>query len=379
MIDIEQMIVRYGGLSLALSCPSDEQSKVRAELEPFFSFHATPCGSTEAFATLRIHLEPKPDKVLPQGEPVPITVDSSLYKHLASNGRRWGDESNYLCQIDVTDTWVAFDKHVGAVDLYQPDPKRCVTETVRLIKGLFTPALEFAGAIQIHASAVLGRSGSVLISGDMWQGKTTLLLEMLSRFDVAQVSCDTVVLSRDAEGRTRLSGWPSPFSVSHGAIADFEQLHPYFPPARSGTPYVRLWSEGKKAVLSSLDVVARFGTVIAPHSPGVNVCLFVRFAPDEPSGIERIRDAKDVATALDTVCLGSRDPIYHNWHQFMTCPGDRLAASISTWADQLIHTSEVYRMTWAPSAVSLMNRVPKIARLHKHLPGILCISDEADD
>jgi thymidine kinase len=36
---------------------------------------------------------------------------------------------------------------------------------------------------------------AILILGDMWQGKTTLLLEMLDQFDVKQLSCDTVVLT----------------------------------------------------------------------------------------------------------------------------------------------------------------------------------------
>jgi hypothetical protein len=54
------------------------------------------------------------------------------------------------------------------------------------------------------------------------------------------------------------------------------------------------------------------------------------------------------------VCLGSHDPIYHNWHRLIICPEERLDASIDEWAHRLLETTEVYRMTWAPSAVSLM-------------------------
>jgi hypothetical protein len=370
----EHYLIRYGPLTLDFSAPGALASEVRAELEPFFAFAPHQAEAARSFATLRVFQRAPENDRLPAGEPTRLSVDTSLYKHLASEGLRWGGEYQYTILIELTQTWAFLDNAAVIVDLYQPDDKLCLTDTVRTIKSLFTPALELAGGIQLHGSAVIGQGECVLILADMWQGKTTLLLELLAQFNVAQLSCDTVVLTHPPDGGIHVAGWPSPFSVSHGTLADFPELYPHFPTDRATTLYGDLWEERKKSVLTSSDVVWSFGTTLVPESSRLDVCILARFAPHEPSAIERVSDPDILRAFLGGVCLGSRDPIYHNWHRLIVCPEEWLDASIDGWTHHLLETTEVYRMTWAPSAVSLMKRVPKVARLHKHLPRILDFS-----
>lgn len=367
-------MVSYAGIRLLFMAPPEVATAVRRDLEPFFVFDSGESDPRACFGAVTVHVRPFPAPLRPDGAGSPVVVDTSLYKHLASTGERWGDESRYTIHIHVSDAWVQFDKTTRQVDLYHADPRICALETVRLVKGLFMPALERAGAVQLHGSAVVGRDGCILILGDMWHGKTTLLLEMLSQFEVAQLSCDTVVLSTDGHGETLVSGWPSPFSVSHGTMADFPELYPWFPASRRSVPYGRLWEERRKEVLTSSDVVERFGTHLEPRCSRIALCLLVRFAPLEPTNIEAITSAEALESFLRAVYLGSRDPIYHNWHQFLACDAAAIDNSIARWARRLA-TTETYRLTWAPSAVSLMKRVPRLARLHKQLAGLLDVPE----
>src|SRR5439155_15225336 len=128
--------------------------------------------------TLHGHMSPFPS--LPSGAGEGLDVDTSLYEHLASNGRRWGDDVHWTVRIDLTGSYFVFDREAARIDLYQPHFRSCLVDTVRLIKGIVTTGIEKNGAIQIHsAGVVLDDEQAVLIAGDMWQGKTTLLLELL--------------------------------------------------------------------------------------------------------------------------------------------------------------------------------------------------------
>jgi hypothetical protein len=242
---------------------------------------------------------------------------------------------------------------------------------VRLIKGLFTPALESAGAVQLHSSAVTIDGGATLIIADMWQGKTTLLLEFLANFRAAQLSCDTVVLRVRPNDGFQVCGWPSPFSVSHGTLADHPSLYEFFPQERRSTPYDVLWSEGKKAVLTSQQVVERFATRIDPSCDRLDLCIVARFKPEEPTRIERLTDVQSLVGHLRQTYLGSRDPIYHNWHGYTFCDNETIDANIVRTAHALFKSVDVRVLTWGPSSVSLLNRVGRLAQAHKHVGYLL--------
>lgn len=360
-------------MQMALYLDSDLLSHTQKVLVPFFRFGID--DDKHVVATLRVHTEEPLSRDLPTGESQEIFVDTSLYVHQASKGQRWEHSGYSWVRIEVTNTWVRIDKVECIMDLYQPSAEARYLETIRAIKGLFTAALEAGGSIQIHSSAVVGRGGAILILGDMWHGKTTLLLEMMAHFRVSQLSCDTVVLTSNPGGGILISGWPSPFSVSHGTIADFPELYSFFPPERSSVEYSYLWQERKKSVLSSLDVVRQFSTELIPHCSDLQACIFARFAPQEASELREVRDVETLEQFLSTVYLGSRDPIYHNWHELFVCSNENVNTLISQWAARLLNTTPVYSMTWAPSAVSMLKGIPRVARVHKFLPRILDFSE----
>ncbi|HEU5319602.1 MAG TPA: hypothetical protein VFX28_02280, partial [Methylomirabilota bacterium] len=154
------------------------------------------------------------------------------------------------------------------------------------------------------------------------------------------------------------------------------RLFDCLPAERRAVAYDRLWAEGKKTVLTSAQVVERFGTALQPSAPRVSTCLVVRFKPEEPTGLQPVTDADALVAHLRAVYLGSRDPIYHNWHRYIVCDDATIERNIRQAAARLLREAAVSTLTWAPSAVSLMKRVPRLARAHKHLGELLRAPDE---
>lgn len=361
----------FAGLTLGLSGTEEVLDAIRAEVEPFFRIgpHHGParvhlCLGSGGRAALAGRCE---------GPGETLAVDTSLYAHLASTGTRWGspDADRWVVRVDATDTYAAFDRPAARIDLVQPDPELLVRDGVRLIKGLLTPGLEAEGAIQVHASGVTTAEGGVLLLGEMWHGKTTLLLDLLSEFHTSQLSCDTVVLRMEEDGGVSAHGWPSPFSVSHGTLADHPRLHFAIPAERRQLSYDTLWREGRKSVLRSSDVVARFDTTLEPSTRHLAACVIARFAPGEETRLRRVGSADELVAFLPRVYLGSRDPIYHNWHGFFTCGDDAIDRNMERVGAALFRQTPVYELVWAPSAVSLLKRVPELERAHRTLGPLL--------
>jgi hypothetical protein len=361
--------IGYGPTYLRISCSMDALDLIRGELEPFFVFDAPTKNGTK-IASLTVLNDAAPD-IIPRNPGVTIEVDTSLYKHLASSGRRWSDGDQTVVRIDLTNTILKFERQTSTIELWQPDAGLAHVDTVRTIKSLFTPALESLGCVQLHSAGVVDSDGGILILGDMWQGKTTLLLEFLSDFAVAQLSCDTVVAwQRDGEGVTA-SGWPSPFSMSHGTMSDHPQLYPFYPFEQRKTPYAMRWQERRKTVLESEQVVELFQTTMIPSVPRVHSVVIARFKPSESTRIEKITSEKELVDYLQSVYLGSRDPIYHNWHKYVICVDEDINKNIERFARALLQSADVHVMTWAPSASSLLKQIPRLARLHKFMKDIV--------
>lgn len=356
--------IQYGEESLLVQCSKMVADNIEQALAPFFSVSAQ---SSKADALITIQLIPEPMQHKPTSPGQVLEVDTSLYKHLASSGRLWGDENHWQVHIELTDSWFSFDRNNQSVVMYQPDAAYALTDIVRLIKGLITTAVEQKGAIQLHASAVVTDAGATVILGDMWQGKTTLLLELLANFRVKQLSCDTIVINKALSVR----GWPSPFSMSHGTMADHPQLHPYIPKERLSLSYDALWKEAKKSVLTSQQVTALFETSIEPACEKIETCIIARFNPDGPIGTHEVNDIKALEAILRLVYLGSRDPIYHNWHRYIVCDNETLERNISQLAARLLSSVQILEFNWAPSAESLFKRISSLAPAHKTLGALL--------
>jgi hypothetical protein len=364
-------IVAIGTVTVALRLPSLIEDRVRSQLEPFIALRDEPVSTRPGLELdLRLDAGAAPWRDVHEGDRV--AVDTSLYRHLASNGLRFPVDGGYVVRIELTQSHVFFDAATRCAVVHQPDPDRLVLDGVRTLKSLLTTSVEIRGGVQLHSAAVTLEDGrAILLLGDMWQGKTTLLLELMAGFRVEQLSCDTVVLLPDADGRLSAHGWPSPFSVSHGTLSDHPELAGFFPEDRRDVPYDTLWREGKKTVLTSQQVVQQFATGIAPSADALAHCVIVRFRPDQPTGLTSISSTAELAAHLRTVYLGSRDPIYHNWHRYVVAGDELIERNIEAMSARLLRACPVTVLTWAPSATSLLKRIPDLGRVHKHLGQLL--------
>lgn len=364
---------KYADAVINVQAPPTVVQTIAAQVRPFFSLTDGRAKSYVVDLQLCTEAVPPALRSLMSQPPRIVKVDTSLYKHLASEGERWDLDGAHLVRISLTGTIALVDRGRRTITVYQADADLLTRDATRLLKGLLTVALELSGGVQLHASGVVAEGKGVLLMGDMWQGKTTLLLELLREFNVSQLSCDTIALLPDPHSASSVLayGWPSPFSVSHGTLADNPALYEFFPAERRGVTYDTLWSEGKKTVLTSDQVVERLNTCISPAVRSIETCLIVRFRPDEPTGVRRVERQEEFADHLRTVYLGSRDPIYHNWHGYIEVLDDVIEQNIQQMARRLFSCCNVHMMTWAPSAVSLLKRVDALGRVHKDLSRVL--------
>jgi hypothetical protein len=365
--------VDYAGQSIALHAGPALVETLRAQLQPFFSIVPGPAPQGVLELQLCASALPEQLQAVTAGESRTIKVDTSLYAHLASDGQRWELPQGHLVRIALTGSCAHVQPTEKRIALYQPSFDKLSLDATRLLKGLMTVFVESSGGIQLHSSAVTAGGTGVLLLGDMWQGKTTLLLELLREFEVQQVSCDTVCVVPDAQGHGGIAahGWPSPFSVSHGTLADHPALYEFFPAQRRQVPYDSLWREGKKSVLTSEQVTARFGTRIEPSVQRIGTVLVIRFDPQGPVGLRHLEDSAAFREHVRKVYLGSRDPIYHPWHGYARVDDAEIDRNVDRLSDTLFSACDVVEMTWAPSAVSLLKRLPSLGRTHKDLARLL--------
>lgn len=359
---ISSKYVIFGKYCLSITSTNENIISIEEEVGPFFSF-IEPSNDKKVIGSIR-HIN---EKIYPPRnvDGCVVEVDTSLYRHLSSKGMRWDQEDNITCRIDKTNSWFYFDKESNDILIYQADNSLFVLDVIRLVKSLFTIQCENYGGVQLHASAINTENGSVLLLGDMWQGKTTLLLELMSKFVVSQISCDTIVLDKAENGSIAVNGWPSPFSVSHGTMSDHEQLRGFVPEERKDIAYSDLWKQGKKTVFSSKYITKLFDSSIVPMSDNIHSVLYVRYNPDEKLGFRVIDNQEEVEEILNIVYLGSRDPIYHNWHKFIVCNHDKIKSNIKSMAKLILDKTNVLVLNWGPSAESLFRSIPLFDQIHK--------------
>ena len=357
--------IGYMDLAATVTAPTEVIECCRTAMAPFFET-ADRSGGVDSFVDISVM--PTAFDGCPENPGATVRVDSSRYAHLTSDGMVWNlDAERWLARIDSTGSWFRFDSAKKKIEMFQPDSDRSLIDLQRLLKNLFTTALEQADYVQLHSSGVVMGEQGILILGDMWQGKTTLLMELLSGFDTRQLSCDTIVIGHRANGVLEARGWPSPFSISHGTMADHPELYRHFPAERKTVDYSMLWKENRKAVLASEEVCALFNTTVEPKCVDVALVLLSRFNRNGPIGVEPVSDAKELQNFMRTVYLGSRDPIYHNWHGYHRIDDATIERNIATAAQALFDRADVVTMTWAPSAESLMKSIPLLGRRHNDL------------
>lgn len=365
-MDETSVKIKYADLSASIIAPKYVVNRLKDELSPFFKFDFASDAVSLFHLVVRQEpcAEPIATSYLRYEVATSVAVDTSLYKHLASNGKRWGSDLEFCVEIELYGTIIYFERKSNRISLFQQNAEYLAIDTIRTLKSLFTLSLERTGAIQVHSAAAVIDNKAVLLLGDMWQGKTTILLELLSKFKAGQLSCDTLVIRSNPNGVVA-SGWPSPFSASHGTILHHKELHHALPAERHHIGYSRLWTEGRKSVLTSKDIAEHLGTVIWPECSEISEILILRFSPQSPTEVSAPLNVDELRAALTSMYLGSRDPIYHNWHGFINVTKSEIDRNICQMADQLSSKCVVRYFTWAPSAESLLSTVPLLGQNHR--------------
>lgn len=288
-----------------------------------------------------------------------VVIDASLYLDLQSHGRRVDCPSGYAIHIDKTGSTCLFMPDRRRIQVLNGDEAALARDTVRILKSLASLHAESRGAVMVHSSGVVLRDGrTVLFPGDSRNGKTTVLLEALTRFDGDMLSCDTCMLQA-VSGRLVARGWPSNFSVSIGTMYDYDVLTPMLPEDKRGLDYGEAWAIFDKHVLDARDVVRALDVAIVPeHEVAAVVCL--SFAPEAPIGLRPLTDRERLRAWLQKVYLGSRDPLYPNWHGYWEVDEQAIDRSIDGIVDHLCNSPHValYELNWAPSLDRLLRSAP---------------------
>jgi hypothetical protein len=286
-------------------------------------------------------------------------VDTSLYADLCSKGRRVGAENVYAIWIVTTDSVCIFDRINATVIVFNSHATQLELDGKRILKSLIALSMENAGRLVVHASGLHSDSGCTLLAGDSRNGKTTLLLEGLTNFNTDMLSCDTCVLDMSTT-EPWARGWPSNFSLSLGTLFDYASLQDFVPSDDRGKTYTQAWDIYPKRVLDTPQVVQAMECQIIPQACLASI-IFVRFAPAGPVGMRPLSDANEIRAWLTAVCLGSRDPLYPNWHGLLKINDDKIETNLTLAARALsIGRTPVWEMCWAPGPETLLRRVASL-------------------
>jgi hypothetical protein len=357
----------YSGALLAVRAASSGMlARLEAELSPFIV--ATELKSNLPLVTLTAVQEPGDAELVQLLFQVgrEITVDASLYADLSSQGRRLDFRNCYVVLVEKTGTLHLFEPAEQRVTLFNADENRLQRDLGRLLKSLCSLHSERLGHLMIHASGVvLGGHECVLFLGDSRNGKTTMLVEVMSHFNADMLSCDTVEL-RLEDGHIVARGWPSNFSITLGTMQDYPSLYPFFPEDKRHFSYNQAWAVFDKHVLDAHEVAASLGASIRPeHTVDAIICL--HFAHEAPTGLTLLEDRSAIGDWLQRLYLGSRDKAYPNWHGFWSVSEEAISRHIESFVGHLAGGGiPVYLLHWAPGPEQLLRRIPLLgAQSHK--------------
>lgn len=349
----EARTLRYGDCVVRVASPADGFARRLSEqLVPYFDEapdDGTPV-SVQVFAVPRTVELPAARALGTK-----VVIDASLYP-TNTVGWRLDEDGQHAVTVEKTGTVCLFLPDDGVAYVFNGDLDGLRLDTERLVKGLVTVAAERAGEVVLHASGVVTEQGTaVLMPGDSRNGKTTVLLHALTHFSVDMLSCDTSFLRRDGE-ELRARGWPSNFSVSTGTLHDFAGLHALMTPRQRRLSYRDAWAIYPKEVLSTPDVLEQLGTRVVPRAR-IGAVVFLNFDCAATTGITPVDDPAVVRAWLRQVCLGSRDPLYPNWHGFWTASEDEIERQIEELSDWITEALPVHQLDWAPGPDQLLRHV----------------------
>lgn len=330
---------------------------IENKLSPFINLYQT--NNQEITLSIQCFNEPAAESQVQKAKKGDeVIIDASLYKESSSNGRRYDlNEFEYLILVEKTNSLFDFNKKNKSIKVYNSDKEALSKDTIRLIKSLISLQCEANNAVMLHASGiVVGEKDAVLLLGDSRNGKTTILLEALTKFEGSMLSCDTSIIHKK-DDKVIARGWPSNFSVSFGTMHDYEVLYKFLTGDKASLSYTQAWDIYDKHVLDAKEVVKSMATEFNPEAI-VKTLIFLNFNPAAKTGIRQLLNKDEVAGWIKKVYLGSIDHLYPNWHKYIEISVQQIERNISSFVDSLYdNTIDVYEMNWAPSPESLLRRV----------------------
>jgi hypothetical protein len=336
---------------------------IEQALTPFFAT-AEKRSDTDVRIRLRQTTVPLEQISHIEGRGTKVVVDASLYAHQQCEGIREGDGDQYRIFIRKTGTLFEFDRPGATIAITNADFKLLRMEAIRLIKSLASLKGEQQGALMLHASAITTDDKATMFLGDTRNGKTTILLEMLTGFKCDMVSCDTSFVFEDANA-VGIRGWPSNFSISLGTIYDFPCLHDLAPAEARKMNYRTAWAVFDKHVLDTGDVLTRTRTIIMPQSK-LRTIVFINFCKDRPAELSQAVSSTELRRYLEKVYLGSRDWVYPNWHGFYLVDGDLIATNLERMANMVEKQNiSCFVLNWSPAPASFLHQIPELNVISK--------------
>ncbi|HEU5319603.1 MAG TPA: hypothetical protein VFX28_02285, partial [Methylomirabilota bacterium] len=284
----------YAGHRLRLGLPEGEAGLadfLDAYFRPYFDVEEDAGGP--AFARLDVHVGPPPPAApdFAGGATVDVDRRGGFLRCRGSvveqAGLRW-------VRLEPSGAVVRADAAARAVDVWGASGAALRVPVLRLVEDLTLDEVQRAGAVVLHASAVVVDGRAVLAVGNKRAGKTTTLCRLLAAFDADKMANDNVCLFRRA-GAVVARGWPSFFKVAAATVASHLELAGDFPPAeraRLGSD-AALWSVYEKVVLYPAQGAARFGARLRPEAP-LGCIVLPRFSEQRAPALADVPAAEAV-------------------------------------------------------------------------------------
>jgi hypothetical protein len=361
-MELRRCRLHFGGTNLGLAAPAEWSELWRfleAYLRPLFEFEDLPANvRPDLIVGPLLRLEPPP----PQAEAVAVDHSGGF---LRCDGLRWS-------QRGVTKVWlspfaveVGFDPACGRIELRGPREAMAVP-ALRVIEDRMTWALERAGGVFLHASAVVADGRAILAVGRKGAGKTSCLVRLLKHFDVANMANDTVALFVDGDDVVA-RGWPSFFKAAAATVADHEELAHAFPPVHS--PLLRdsaaLWRVYEKIALYPSEAAECFNRPVTAQAR-LGTILLPNFSRVGPTRLEPVARSVGAAAASGEL-QGSQNPNHPDW----LGQGMASRAKLEVNLEILLAAAadlRVLQLDWAPALEDLLGDVPElVSRRLSHL------------
>lgn len=355
-----RLALDYAGHRLALG-PLDDDALFKflaAYFVPYFDFVETDAGRG-AFARLHVHVAQPPAAAPDFTDGSPTDVDRSG-GFLRCRGVVVDDGPLRWVRLEPFAAVVRIDRARHAVDVWGHSADALRIPVLRLVEDLVLNEVQRAGAIVIHASAVVAGGRAVLAVGNKKAGKTTILCRLLSAFDVTKMANDNVCLF-EQDGAVVARGWPAFFKIAAATVAAHTELAADFPAAER--PQLdddeTLWSVYEKVALFPAQGAARFGASVTPEAP-VGCLVLPVFDPQRPPGLSDVPPDR-LIEELPAYLQGVRNPNHPEWVG-LNPVSDTLVARRAREIAGVLTASGIpmVRLQWAPSLDDLLARLPTV-------------------